>query len=36
MAITPDRDSLQSGLLGDVVWVLGLEPRNGIIRRAAM
>lgn len=36
MAITPDRDSLQSGLLGDVAWVLSIEPRDGIIRRAAI
>jgi hypothetical protein len=36
MSMTPDRDSLQSGLLGDVAWALSLEPRNGIIRRAAI
>ncbi|GAC1459028.1 MAG: hypothetical protein PVSMB6_18460 [Steroidobacteraceae bacterium] len=33
MVVTPGRDSLQSGLLGDVEWALSLEPRDGIIRR---
>ncbi len=36
MAMTPERDSLQSGLVGDVAWILSLEPRDGIIRRAAI
>jgi hypothetical protein len=36
MALTPDRDSLQSGLVGDVAWVLSLEPRDGTIRRFAV
>jgi hypothetical protein len=33
---TTDQDSLQSVLLGDVAWTLSLEPRDGVIRRAAL
>jgi hypothetical protein len=36
MAATTDQDSLQSVLLGDVAWVLSLEPRDGVIRRVAL
>jgi hypothetical protein len=36
MAMKPDHDSLQSGLLGDVAWALGLKPRDAITRRAAV
>jgi hypothetical protein len=33
---TTDQDSLQSVLLGDVAWMLSLEPRNAVTRRAAL
>ena len=36
MAATTDQDSLQSVLLGDVAWALGLEPRDEAMRRAAL
>lgn len=36
MAATTDQDSLQSVLLGDVEWVLRLEPRDESMRRAAL
>lgn len=35
-AVPPERGSLQSGLLGDVVWALSLKPCDGITRRVAV
>jgi hypothetical protein len=36
MAAGTDQDSLQAVLLGDVAWALSLEPRDAVIRRAAL
>jgi hypothetical protein len=36
MRVTMNQDSLQSVLLGDVAWVLSLEPRDAAVRRAAV
>jgi hypothetical protein len=36
VAMAPDCDSLQSGLVGDVAWALSLQPCSAITRRAAV